>query len=160
MSRRRHLQAANIANSTRIDSPHNTYLQMAGFKRGGARGGSGSGFKKASAKKRAGSDDEDSAPRASKKSKGDDDESEPFVPELKTDDDNKPFVAVRMRHEVRLQATLTGSKLNASGKRRITVNEFKGNSLIDIREFYVTDAGETKPGKKVKTSYVFEAYGC
>jgi hypothetical protein len=60
----------------------------------------------------------------------------------------------------RLQATLTGSKLNASGKRRITVNEFKGNSLIDIREFYVTDAGETKPGKKVKTSYVFEAYGC
>jgi hypothetical protein len=73
---------------------------MAGFKRGGARGGSAGAFKKASAKKRAGSDDEDSVPRTSKKSKSDDEESNPFMPELKTDDDDKPFVGVRMLHQV------------------------------------------------------------
>ncbi|KAI0051235.1 PC4-domain-containing protein [Auriscalpium vulgare] len=32
-------------------------------------------------------------------------------------------------------------------KKRVTVRDFKGKTLIDIREFY-GDAGEEKPGKK------------
>jgi hypothetical protein len=41
-------------------------------------------------------------------------------------------------------------KLNASGKRRVIVREFKDNLLIDIREFWTNDGGELKPGKKVR----------
>ncbi|OAL01166.1 PC4-domain-containing protein [Phaeosphaeriaceae sp. SRC1lsM3a] len=105
---------------------------MAGFKRGGFRGGGGGASKKGYSKKRAGSDDEDSAPRASKKTKGDEEEdSTPFVPELKTDGDKQQYVG-----------------LNASGKRRVTVREFKDNVLIDIREHWTDDSGELKPGKK------------
>ncbi|EUC49642.1 hypothetical protein COCMIDRAFT_84208 [Bipolaris oryzae ATCC 44560] len=102
---------------------------MAGFKRGGARGG----FKKSFNNKRSSPDDDDSsAPRANKKTKGDeDDDSLPVVPELKTDDNGDAFVA-----------------LNSSGKRRVTVSDFNKNTFVSIREYYVTDAGETKPGKK------------
>ncbi|KAI0268806.1 transcriptional Coactivator p15-domain-containing protein [Gloeopeniophorella convolvens] len=32
-------------------------------------------------------------------------------------------------------------------KRRVTVRDFKGSTLIDIREYYGTD-GDEKPGKK------------
>jgi hypothetical protein len=70
---------------------------MAGFKRGGARGGST--FKKSFPKKRSSPDaDDDSAPRASKKTKaGDDndDDSVPVVPELKTDDNGDTYIGVR-----------------------------------------------------------------
>lgn len=70
---------------------------MAGFKRGGFRGGGGA-FKKGYSKKRAGSDDEDDASRASKKIKGDEEEeSTPFVPELKTDGDKQRYVGVRVQ---------------------------------------------------------------
>jgi hypothetical protein len=70
---------------------------MAAYKRGGFRG-AGS-LKKGYTKKRAGSDDEESAPRASKKTKADDEEdSAPFVPELKTDDSNQQYVGVSMRY--------------------------------------------------------------
>ncbi|XP_014556517.1 hypothetical protein COCVIDRAFT_26735 [Bipolaris victoriae FI3] len=101
---------------------------MTGFKRGGARGG----FKKSFKNKRSSPDDDDSAPRANKKAKGDeDDDSLPVVPELKTDDNGDAFVA-----------------LNSSGKRRVTVSDFNKNTFVSIREYYVTDAGETKPGKK------------
>ncbi|EMD66771.1 hypothetical protein COCSADRAFT_35260 [Bipolaris sorokiniana ND90Pr] len=101
---------------------------MAGFKRGGARGG----FKKSFNNKRSSPDDDDSAPRANKKAKGDeDDDSLPIVPELKTDDNGDAFVA-----------------LNSSGKRRATVSDFNKNTFVSIREYYVTDTGETKPGKK------------
>ncbi|KAI4688473.1 hypothetical protein J4E81_008070 [Alternaria sp. BMP 2799] len=106
---------------------------MAGFtKRGGARGGST--YKKTFTKKRSSPDaDDDSAPRASKKTKSGDDEEEsvPVVPELKTDDNGDAYVG-----------------LNASGKRRVTVSDFNKSTLVSIREYYVTDAGETRPGKK------------
>ncbi|KAF1836397.1 PC4-domain-containing protein [Decorospora gaudefroyi] len=103
---------------------------MAGFKRGGARGGGGS--KKAYTKKRSSPDDDDSAPHANKKAKGDEeDESMSAVPELKTDDNGDAYIG-----------------LNASGKRRVTVQDYNKGTLISIREYYVTDAGETKPGKK------------
>lgn len=69
------------------DSTHS----MAGFKRGGARGG----FKKGFTNKRSSPDEDDSAPRASKKAKGDDDDdSIPVVPELKTDDNGDAYVSV------------------------------------------------------------------
>ncbi|KAJ4336055.1 hypothetical protein N0V87_005635 [Didymella glomerata] len=106
---------------------------MAGFKRGGFRGGGGGAFKKGYAKKRS-PEDEDDAPRASKKSKGDDEEEEnapPFTPKLDTDDENNAFIA-----------------LNNGGKRRVTISEFKGMTLVSIREYYTNDAGELKPGKK------------
>jgi hypothetical protein len=73
---------------------------MAGFKRGGFRGGAGGASKKSYAKKRAASDDEEGASKASKKTKADDGEDEdstPFVPELKTDDDGQKYVGVSMR---------------------------------------------------------------
>jgi hypothetical protein len=71
---------------------------MAGFKRGGFRGGGGGVFKKGYAKKRS-PEDEDDAPRASKKSRADDDEegvATPFVPKLDTDDEKNPFIAVSL----------------------------------------------------------------
>ncbi|KAJ4374951.1 hypothetical protein N0V83_002030 [Neocucurbitaria cava] len=106
---------------------------MAGFKRGDFRGGGGAAFKKGYPKKRSSPDDEDSVPRASKKSKGDEEEEEPatVVPKLDVDVDNNHFVA-----------------LNASGKRRVTISDFNKNTLISIREYWVNDGGELKPGKK------------
>jgi hypothetical protein len=75
-----------------IVSPNSNHT-MAGYKRGGSRGAAS--FKKGFTKKRAGSDDEESAPRASKKAKGDEeDDSTPFVPELKTDSENQQYVGV------------------------------------------------------------------
>ena len=37
---------------------------------------------------------------------------------------------------------------NLSSLRRVTVRDFRGKTLIDIREYYANDAGEMKPGKK------------
>lgn len=116
---------------------------MAGFKKAGAS------FKKGYAKKRAGSDDEDDAPRASKKSKGED-SGEPFVPKLEKDDEKNQFVAVGSQLLHCTTRLLIVEQLNASGKRRVTVSSFKGNTLVSIREYYTTDAGELKPGKKVR----------
>ena len=39
-------------------------------------------------------------------------------------------------------------ELNGSGTRRVTVSEFKGKTMIHIREFYEKD-GAKLPGKKV-----------
>ena len=35
-----------------------------------------------------------------------------------------------------------------SNNRFITVSEFRGKTRVDIREFYLNDEGEKKPGKK------------
>ncbi|KZM22297.1 uncharacterized protein EKO05_0000174 [Ascochyta rabiei] len=104
-----------------------------GSKRGGFRGAGTGGYKRGYTKKRS-PNDEDEAPRASKKSKGDEDEEEdtaPLVPKLQIDDDNNPFVAI-----------------NNSSKRRVTVSDFKGTTLISIREYWTNEGGELKPGKK------------
>ena len=37
---------------------------------------------------------------------------------------------------------------NINSMRRVTLREFRGKTLIDIREYYSNDAGEMKPGKK------------
>ena len=37
---------------------------------------------------------------------------------------------------------------NLSNNRRVTVREFRGKTLIDIREYYTDAAGDLKPGKK------------
>ena len=39
-------------------------------------------------------------------------------------------------------------QLNDKGTRRITVNEFKGKWMVNVREYYEKD-GKMLPGKKV-----------
>ncbi|OAL51832.1 PC4-domain-containing protein [Pyrenochaeta sp. DS3sAY3a] len=98
-----------------------------------------SGFKRASgvakksfSKKRASPSDDEDAPRANKKAKGnEDEESTPFVPTLQEDDEGDAFVG-----------------LNAGGKRRVTISDFKKNTLVHIREYYTDDSGKLRPGKK------------
>jgi hypothetical protein len=125
-------------------STHN----MAGFKRGGSVGSAGKTIKKARAKKRAASNDEDSPPRNTKKSKGEDNKPAPLAPELNEDDEGRPYISVSS--ELCLHAaSLTYGKLKAGGLRRVTISEFKGVPLIDIREYYTNPAGELKPGNKV-----------
>ncbi|KAF2676309.1 PC4-domain-containing protein, partial [Lentithecium fluviatile CBS 122367] len=101
------------------------------LKRGGARGG----FKKSSnfSKKRSSpGDDDDTGARASKKAKGGhEDEGAPFVPRLEEDDERNPYVAIK-----------------PNGTRRVTISDFKGKTLVSIREYYEDAAGEMKPGKK------------
>ncbi|KAJ9107659.1 hypothetical protein QFC21_001119 [Naganishia friedmannii] len=38
--------------------------------------------------------------------------------------------------------------IELSNKRRATVREFKGSTLIDLREYYTDKAGDEKPGSK------------
>ncbi|KAL1597138.1 hypothetical protein SLS60_008720 [Paraconiothyrium brasiliense] len=96
--------------------------------RGGFRSAGSS--KNAFSKKRSSpEDDEPTLP--SKKAKGDA-QDEPLVPQLETDDDKNPFVA-----------------LKANGTRRVTVSDFKGQTLVSIREYYQDkESGDMKPGKK------------
>lgn len=39
--------------------------------------------------------------------------------------------------------------MKLSGKRRIVVQEFKGNWFVNLREYYEDKSGEMRPGKKV-----------
>ncbi|KAG0410770.1 hypothetical protein HPB47_012119 [Ixodes persulcatus] len=41
-------------------------------------------------------------------------------------------------------------------KRYLTVREFKGRVMVDIREFYEDNNGDLKPGKKVRSATVYE----
>jgi hypothetical protein len=96
---------------------------MAGFAKG-KRGG----FKSSAKKRSSPSDDE--APRTSKKAKFVDDGT-PLVPKLQKDDKGDSYV-----------------QLNKQGTRRLGISEFKGNTLVNIREYYEKD-GQMLPGKKV-----------
>lgn len=123
-------------------------------KRGSFRGG---GFKKSFSKKRSSPDDDDAVPQVSKKARGGgNDEAAALVPELQTDDDNNPFVAVsgavsRVEWKaVELVNWLTVGQLKANGTRRVTISDFKGKTLVSIREYYVDDGGDMRPGKKVR----------
>jgi hypothetical protein len=40
------------------------------------------------------------------------------------------------------------TEFQLSSKRKITVRDFRGKALIDIREFYAKDSGELAPGRK------------
>lgn len=60
----------------------------------------------------------------------------PISSEAQTDDDGNTFW-----------------ELNAGGMRRVTVSEFKGSTMIGLREYYVDKAtGQHKPGSKVSLS--------
>jgi len=41
-----------------------------------------------------------------------------------------------------------GNRFPLSKNRFVTVSTFKGKVRVDIREFYMTDDGERRPGKK------------
>jgi hypothetical protein len=110
--------------------------------RGGGGGGGGAAYKKGNFKKRAASDDEDSAPRASKKAK-DEEEDERGWGQVRRCKCSKLLVRFLHLTDIRF------AKLNANGKRRLTVREFKKSILIDIREYWEDDGGNIKPGKKV-----------
>ncbi|PVH95609.1 PC4-domain-containing protein [Periconia macrospinosa] len=100
------------------------------FARRGGGGGRG-GFTKASyAKKRSSPDSEETSSRANKKSKKAADDVA-LVPELEVDEDKNKFVS-----------------LKANGTRRVTISDFKGKTLINIREYYEDDGGNMRPGKK------------
>jgi hypothetical protein len=47
---------------------------------------------------------------------------------------------------IRVHTQPTGAQI--SGKRRLQISEFKGNTMVSIREFYEKD-GQMLPGKKV-----------
>ncbi|AOA62549.1 Transcriptional coactivator [Komagataella phaffii CBS 7435] len=40
------------------------------------------------------------------------------------------------------------TKIDLGKKKQVTVRNFKGVKLVDIREFYTTSEGELRPGKK------------
>ena len=40
-------------------------------------------------------------------------------------------------------------QLKANGMRRVTVSEFKGSRMVNIREYWTNDEGKVLPGKKV-----------
>ncbi|ANZ76270.1 BA75_02148T0 [Komagataella pastoris] len=40
------------------------------------------------------------------------------------------------------------TKIDLGKKKQVTVRNFKGVKLVDIREFYTTSDGELRPGKK------------
>lgn len=42
----------------------------------------------------------------------------------------------------------------------MTVSDFNKNTFVSIREYYVTDAGETKPGKKVSLFLIYQCLVC
>lgn len=76
-------------------------------------------------KRAAASDSNDTASK-SKKTKTSDTVT---LPEMEKDKDNQPFWEI-------------------SGKRRLQLSEFKGTTMVGVREFYEKD-GEALPGKKV-----------
>jgi uridine kinase len=39
-------------------------------------------------------------------------------------------------------------QIKSNGTRRVTVSEFKNQTLISIREYYKDDSGKMRPGKK------------
>ena len=42
----------------------------------------------------------------------------------------------------------SGGPWELSAKRFVNINSFRGKQMVDIREYYTDDSGETKPGKK------------
>ena len=44
--------------------------------------------------------------------------------------------------------SLKAINLQLSAKRFVSVRNFQGKQLVDIREYYTDDSGERKPGKK------------
>ncbi|PSN61450.1 PC4-domain-containing protein [Corynespora cassiicola Philippines] len=92
------------------------------------------GFKNFSKKRSAPADDDEPVSPIAKKAR-----SEQFVPkELETADNGDKYVA-----------------LKENGLRRITIGEWKGSTMIGIREYYQKN-GETLPGKGI--SLTIEQY--
>ncbi|KAF2263952.1 PC4-domain-containing protein [Lojkania enalia] len=106
---------------------------MTGRVRGRGRGRRGGGFPKSDNKKRSSAADDDPAPLTSKRAKTaeEEDDGQPLVPKLETDSEGNSYVA-----------------LKANGMRRVTVSDFKGKTLVSIREYWTNDADEVLPGKK------------
>lgn len=69
---------------------------------------------------------------------------------------NNSFSSQRLRNapesefgDIVVRSTSQGEKyLDLGKKKRATVRTFKGNTFVDIREFYAGPDGDEKPGKK------------
>ncbi|XP_022799284.1 activated RNA polymerase II transcriptional coactivator p15-like [Stylophora pistillata] len=89
--------------------------------------------------------------------------SEPIVSDSSDSGEEEVVACKREEYEVQIKSKKSKSKksikesstedtepgvFELSDKRRVTVREFKGKILVDIREFYEDNEGEMKPGRK------------
>lgn len=81
------------------------------------------------------------APRSKKAKVG-----RPVINEMQTDDEGNEFWEVGTPFGKVQNLPLTSLQL--SGKRRVQISDFKGTTMVGIREFYEKD-GKILPGKKV-----------
>lgn len=56
--------------------------------------------------------------------------------------------AFKFRNNLALRCTNVSLMLQLGKNRSVQVREFRGKTLIDIREYYLDSEGEKKPGKK------------
>ncbi|KAB8346054.1 hypothetical protein FH972_023106 [Carpinus fangiana] len=86
--------------------------------------------------------------------------SDDFVVSDEENGSSLPRVSTKPSKKVKASSAITSSKaqlkddngdlyfeLNASGTRRVTINSFKGKTLVNVREYYEKD-GKMLPGKK------------
>jgi hypothetical protein len=85
---------------------------------------------------------EDAAPKAKKQKKI-------VTGEMQKDDEGNEYweVCLCLTQAIRHQ-WLTEHILQLSGKRRVQLSDFKGQTMVNIREYYEKD-GKSLPGKKV-----------
>ncbi|PSR80933.1 transcriptional Coactivator p15-domain-containing protein [Coniella lustricola] len=70
-------------------------------------------------------------------------------------DDNRP-AKVAKKANSKAPTSKSGAGIDAEGnafweisnKRRVVVQKFKGNTFVNLREYYEDSSGEMKPGKK------------
>ena len=57
-------------------------------------------------------------------------------------------ISIDSDEKITLESTETKAVFRITDTRRITVEKFHGRVLANVREYYRTDSGDLKPGKK------------